>query len=366
MDHKYYSFFVVSDLHYLSPALFRRGRASEELLKYCGGQLTEYGEAVIDELIRVILQEKPDGVLIPGDLTFNGESRSLYDVMNKFLPVKEAGIRIFAVPGNHDIEYPYAAAYTGDVPEPAETISPALFRSAASFCGYDAALSSDPETNSYTAELCPSVRLIALDSNMPHARNILPETTLAWAEEQLKKADAEGCRVIGMTHPNILTQHTFFERRLDNHEALASLFARYDVRLNLSGHCHLQHRSVSGDLTDISTGCLMMWPLYYGILRIGTRPFEFEYKNRTLGILQKEAGERLDETVRHMIHGSLKERDIPAEKRKEMTDSALKLFAGFIAGDNKMPDPAGYARALEDWKTYAPDTLWYRLFVSPF
>ena len=361
-EQKDYRYIVAADLHYLSPSLYDHGKAFQSLMQYNDGKLTEYGEVIINELIRVILREKPDGVLIPGDLTMNGELESLQTVCRKLSVLTDAGIRVFVIPGNHDIDHGRAASYIGEKKEPAGQISPRAFRREAGPFGYDDALAIDTDTNSYIAELSPSLRLLALDANMPSSKETIPESTLAWAEKELKKAAGKGIRTIAMTHQNLFRQHDYMERQILNHEEVEALYRKCGITLNLSGHCHLQHISEKDGLTDISTGCLMIWPLYYGILTISGD--KCEYHTGKLDILQKEAEERLDQTVESMILPELKDRDIPADSLQGMMDYAKDLCADIFAGCHVRADIRKYPAAKEDWKKYAGDTFWYRFIFT--
>ena len=365
MERNYLRYAVISDLHYLSPSLHDGGKAFQSLLPRSSGILLEHGEEIMDEAVREILKEKPDGVLIPGDLTWLGERESLRDVFRKLSVLKDAGVRIFVIPGNHDIEHPKAASYFGERIEKAEGISPLVFREEAGPFGYDDALSYDRHTNSYVTELCTGIRLLALDANMPQSREVIPDTTLAWAEKELDAAYKQGIRVICMTHQNLLRQHDFMDRQVRNHAAVEALLRRYRVSLSLSGHCHLQNISGSDGLTDISTGCLMIWPLNYGILRISPGSGHDGYEVRKLGILQEEAKQRLDDTVTGMILPALADKNIPRESLDGMMDYARDLCADIFAGYHGVrADLSKYPAAAEDWKKYAGDTFWYR-FLFP-
>ncbi|MBQ3975363.1 MAG: metallophosphoesterase, partial [Lachnospiraceae bacterium] len=64
---------VVSDLHYLAPSLYRDSGLFLRSLRRGDGKITQYGEELFAALYQEILQEKPDALIVTGDLTFNGE-----------------------------------------------------------------------------------------------------------------------------------------------------------------------------------------------------------------------------------------------------------------------------------------------------
>ena len=73
--------------------------------------------------------------------------------------------------------------------------------------------------------------------------HILTDETLAWAKKQLEKAREEGIEVITATHQSVLPQNKrmVFGFIISNHEEVAEMLRENDVRLNLSGHIHMQH-----------------------------------------------------------------------------------------------------------------------------
>jgi hypothetical protein len=42
--------------------------------------------------------------------------------------LERAGIQVFVVPGNHDVDNPHAVRYVGDGSEPIPSVSPHMFR----------------------------------------------------------------------------------------------------------------------------------------------------------------------------------------------------------------------------------------------
>ena len=68
-----YNIFVMSDIHVMAPELLvEKGTAYENYVKTDPKLLEESGE-VLRTVVDVVLEKKPDLVLIPGDLTKDGE-----------------------------------------------------------------------------------------------------------------------------------------------------------------------------------------------------------------------------------------------------------------------------------------------------
>ena len=64
-----------------------------------------YASEIIDVLIDEVIKYKPNGgLIICGDLTYNGEMVSHIDLMKKLQKIIDNKINIYVIPGNHDIK----------------------------------------------------------------------------------------------------------------------------------------------------------------------------------------------------------------------------------------------------------------------
>jgi len=68
-------------------------------------------EEVLKSLITDIKLEGVDLVIVPGDLTNNGEKVNHIKFAAYLKELEDAGIAVFVVPGNHDIENPGSKNY---------------------------------------------------------------------------------------------------------------------------------------------------------------------------------------------------------------------------------------------------------------
>lgn len=100
--------FVASDLHYLSPELTDNGEYFHKLIENGDGKAMGFCEDITDAFITQVIGQKPDVLILSGDLTFNGEKASHTVLAEKLSAVKEAGIPVLVLPGNHDLENPMA------------------------------------------------------------------------------------------------------------------------------------------------------------------------------------------------------------------------------------------------------------------
>ena len=115
---------VLSDVHLMAPQLLvKDGKAYEDYLEGDRKLLTE-SEEILDSVSERVLRAKPEVVLIAGDLTKDGERVSHDLLAKRYLAVwKKAGIRVFVIPGNHDVNNPHAVEYIGDSARRVATVS---------------------------------------------------------------------------------------------------------------------------------------------------------------------------------------------------------------------------------------------------
>ena len=93
---------VATDLHYLSPSIVERGEVFEKVYLGGDGKQMNYMSEIPDAFIEDVIKEKPDGLILSGDLTFNGEKKSHEELVEKFKKVEKSGVPVMVIPGNHD------------------------------------------------------------------------------------------------------------------------------------------------------------------------------------------------------------------------------------------------------------------------
>lgn len=109
--------------------------------------------------------EELDFVLVPGDLTKDGEKICHEKFAEIFRRLTDNGIPVYVIPGNHDINNPHAVRFIGDKTEPVETVTPEEFALIHSDFGYADALYRHKSSLSYVAEPVEGVWLFAIDSS---------------------------------------------------------------------------------------------------------------------------------------------------------------------------------------------------------
>ncbi|MEE8716050.1 MAG: metallophosphoesterase [Coriobacteriales bacterium] len=265
---------VASDPHFLSPRLTDHGACFESAIRSSDAKCMEYSEQIVDAFVAQVLAERPDAVAITGDLTYNGALESHQDMAAKLRGLVDAGIPVFVVAGNHDVNCEYAARFEGDERLGVASATPEQFAQIYADFGYAGALARDDASLSYVAELDAGdrgrLRLLFVDVNGVDEPGTVGASTLAWARDQLEAARADGVAVVSLTHQNLLDQ-AFVSKgyTIDNAADLLALYDELGVRFNLSGHLHCQHYAQSDSgLVDMATSALCVTPVQLARVRV--------------------------------------------------------------------------------------------------
>lgn len=266
------NFYLVTDTHYFENELDAGGPAFEK------NMLTEQyfmkeSSAIIKSVFDRISEDKETNiVIIPGDLTKNGEKESHKSFIKELYRLRENGKKIFVITAGHDYN---SSAYVlrGDGRVPVEgTDFDDLCEMYRDF-GYGDALAIDEPTHSYIAQIADGVRMLAIccDSN-GQPKGAMDERHMNWAKEQLDKAKADGCSVFAICHYPIIPSVPAFDlvgdAKIKEWKKVASFLADNGVELILTGHMHIQsinefYSEKGNRLIDICTSCLVGSPAKY-------------------------------------------------------------------------------------------------------
>jgi predicted MPP superfamily phosphohydrolase len=275
--------FVASDIHYLAGELNDNGEAFQAYLASGDGGQLNYAEEIVNAFARDVIQEKPDFVIISGDLTNNGEKQSHVKLAEKLRHIaKMSGTRILVIPGNHDLMNPWARGFKGKAQYLTDTISRNDFKKIYDEFGYGRAVSADKSSLSYLATLSDNLWLLMLDTSeywynramgKPVTQGMVGDKTLDWIKECGARAKAKGARLVTVMHHNLAQHSSLFSKEftIDNSEKIAKAFEKLEINLVLSGHMHIQDiQSVAGEngrIFDIATSALIIYPQQYGVLQ---------------------------------------------------------------------------------------------------
>jgi 3',5'-cyclic AMP phosphodiesterase CpdA len=290
---------VFSDPHYMDPSLIKKdGKALENYLNQ-DRKLLKESPYILDELINKLKEEHPDIVLIPGDLSKDGEYISHKKFADIYLQkLEDSGIKVFVIPGNHDINNPHASIYNGDNTTRTRTINKNEFADIYNKYGYQEAIARDPSSLSYVVELNDKLRLLAIDvckyelndfeKNTCITGGRIKAETMNFIQKQAKEAKKKGIELFVMQHHGIVEHFPnqgilMPEYLIDDWRTNADKFIELGIKIVFSGHFHAQdivkYSMGKKDLYDIETGSTVTYPCPYRMIT---------YSNNTLSIRSKK------------------------------------------------------------------------------
>ena len=296
------SFAVFSDAHLFLPEL-GMGQPAFEKIKYDDRKMFEHSLALLRAAMAGIRAARPAFVLVPGDLTKDGEEAVHLAMARELQALREDGIPVYVVPGNHDVNNPRAFRYVGNGTRRVSNVGPARFAEIYRDFGYGEALERDPSSLAYVAEPVPGLWLLALDAcgyelNPGRTHEYTPgfftPGRLAWARSVLERARGQGKAVIVMLHHGVVEHFPgqakqFPEYLVRDRQPFARMLAQYGVRTVFTGHFHAQNVAGQWWTTDgrevrppdaaavpeaarfpfdIETGSLVTYPSPWRLVRI--------------------------------------------------------------------------------------------------
>lgn len=284
---------VMSDTHYLSPNMIKDTSDYTDALNSDRKLFTESSEINL-KLLDAVREDKPDILLVSGDLTKDGELEGHKEFSARLQQVQKdvPGMKVYVINGNHDIRNENAKNF--NTPDgkavPATRTQPEDFASVYDFVYSDSSIvarytppqGKESGQLSYVAEPCKGVTLIALDTccysadntsdndNEHETRGEMSPELVAWATEQIKAAKAKGNHVIGLSHhgfvphfsmePDILKMYL-----VKDYGTIAAQLADAGLEMIFTGHMHANDIAVmttkSGNtLYDVETGSNLTYP----------------------------------------------------------------------------------------------------------
>ena len=286
--------FVISDPHVISPELVadKEAFAKEQATSI---KMTDKSCELMQALVDTILQQRPDAVLIPGDLTMQGARASHLTVQGYLKQLREAGIKVYVIPGNHDVNNRNAVRYDGASTTSVPSVTSEEFAAIYSDMGYGEDVERDAASLSYSCEPIEGLYLIAIDDNNTIARdtkptastNGIPASTEEWVWQQAAKAQAEGKQVIAMMHHQLVEHFdkqskVVVEAAVDKASVLRDAFISHGIRLVLTGHMHLsnvttyKNAEMADSLVEITTGAPIVYPCHYRMIDVSPDRSEFK------------------------------------------------------------------------------------------
>lgn len=374
---------VVSDLHYMSSGATDYGKAFDDFVSKCDGKVVRYLPELLDTLLEEAAAEKPDALILTGDITMDGEELNHLELAGKLAKLQEQGVQVLVIPGNHDINNHHSSVYFGEEAEWTQEVSPERFQEIYGNFGCDQALSRDPSSFSYVYALRENLWLMLLDTAQYVPENLVdgavrPET-YQWMEQQLEGAEEQGAQVIVLGHHNLLQESRMFTAMcvMENSSDVISLLERYEVPLYISGHLHLQrvkkHKKEPGveeyGIYEIVNDAFSIPPCQFGVVswqEDGT----IDYKTRQADVSAWAArNDCSDENLldfsqyqREYIHQLIKEQikeetsGLEEEIAESMAWFYADTYARYCAGLEMDPGEMEHSPGYQNWERFLPDT----------
>ena len=284
---------VMSDLHYLSPDMIADTADFEHALN-SDRKLLKESSAILYEKFEQVRADKPDILLVSGDLTKDGEQECHAALAKQLQQLQQdvPGLKIYVINGNHDIRNYNAKNFnTADGKAvPATRTEPEDFKRIYDFVYSDPtvlATFTPAEGNkagglSYVARPVEGLTVIAMDTCRYSSDNTSNgddehETSGAisadlekWVIEQTAAAKARGDLVIGLEHhglvPHFDVQPTILPMYLVNgYERIAQEYADAGMSVVFTGHMHAvdiaaMTTKAGNTFYDIETGSALTYP----------------------------------------------------------------------------------------------------------
>lgn len=350
---------ILSDVHFLSEQLMDDGYAVSNYI-FTTGKNIKITPSLLDVALNDFIKNKINVLLVSGDITKDGEYQSHVDFVEKLKPLAEKGVKIFVIPGNHDINYPYAESYIGNKTIKVKNTTAEEFRNIYA-CTYNNIIARDTASLNYVAQLSDKIRLIAIDAarykeytdkSMSSGR--ISKATEKWISNQLDKARADSITTIGMMHWGIVEhfmyQYLFFPDYLVNEwQKHAQIFADKGIKMIFTGHFHANditaYTSPSGNtIYDTETASLSSYPYAYRLAEISEQGVKIRTKfiNEIKGdsSLQAEGKERMLLLAKERSKALLQSKDITFSKEitESLSDIMAQIFVLHARGNEKMND----------------------------
>ena len=284
---------VMSDLHYLSPDMIADTEDFEHAFN-SDRKLLKESSSVLHEMLERVRADKPDILLVSGDLTKDGEQECHAALAKQLQQLQQdvPGLKIYVINGNHDIRNYNAKNFnTADGKAvPATRTEPEDFKRIYDFVYSDPtvlATFTPAEGNkagglSYVARPVDGLTVIAMDTCRYSSDNTSNgddehETSGAisadlekWVIEQTAAAKARGDLVIGLEHhglvPHFDVQPTILPMYLVNgYERIAQEYADAGMSVVFTGHMHAvdiaaMTTAAGNTFYDIETGSALTYP----------------------------------------------------------------------------------------------------------
>jgi 3',5'-cyclic AMP phosphodiesterase CpdA len=354
---------VVSDIHYMDPSIApddpENNTYWQEYVSH-DRKIFELSDPIFRKVVFNLIAEKPDILLITGDLAKEGELVCHETVKSYLQKLEKEGIKVFVVPGNNDIGNPDAKTYKTNPPSVIPGIIADEFASIYDDFGFNEAIYRDNNSLSYISQPYKKLWILAIDGVKRSASGVsgaINPLTLAWIQEKMAEANENNITVLAMMHYGILEHYTGqknLEPLIKSSKDNAIALMNAGIRLIFTGHYHasdiVDFTNEGKTLTDIQTGSLITPPYSYRIMtlddnfiNIDTRKVTYLRSERARDVnFIKYSNDIFTSRINSffMYYGPYLQNiyGIPAEQYPLAVPYFTKAYKAYFAGDEKL-DP---------------------------
>ena len=365
---------VLADIHVMAPSLVDNTNNSDwQTYLATSKTMQNLSAPIFDTMTETIIREKPDLLLIVGDLTKDSEVESHEYVLKNLTRIKNSGVKTYVIPGNHDRGWmERALIYRNDSSTPAEMIDNDGFMERYENFGYGSETEHFGSTLNYVAEPFPGLTLIGVDSGIWVTYR---EGSIDWVCEKAKEAQAKGNLILLMVHHPIMP-HYYYQNRIfelsvaENYEEIREKFLNAGIKVVLTGHTHASDITRYTDnqgreIYDVGTGSPISYPCDYRILTINDTDKTLNIRTNSLTQLdgydnfQDYAEDRLRNSLNNWMKQWFNEK-IEVDEDNEllvsiMTQALSNAFVIHAIGNEaENPDAAESAIIYNDLLRYLP------------
>ncbi len=303
---------IMNDLHVMHADLLKQDGAAFDNVMNSDRKLLRQSQEIFLALVDSILLYQPDVVLIPGDLTKDGERIGHKLIAGELKRLQEAGIHTYVIPGNHDIRNAAAKYFEGDSTWQAEITLKEDFETIYHDFGYGEASQRDTASLSYIVDLTPAVSLLAIDAVQWYDNEVkslgdatdkcisqgkLRPQTLQWLLDRADEAKAQNKQVIAMMHQQLL-QHLAMQDKafptaaIEDGDSIARQLIAHDVHVIFTGHMHITNNSTyynaerTDSIVEISTGSTVSYPCPYRWVTVDAHKRELTVTTHSIQALE--------------------------------------------------------------------------------
>ena len=345
---------IASDIHFFLKEYYQECEWFEESMMYGDGKMVTYADEILDAFVAEMKIQKPDLIILTGDLSFNGEKGSHQGLAEHLMKLKDEGIHVAVLPGNHDVDNINAKGYgKDDYMEVAKT-NAKDFENIYQDLGYDIAVNKHENSLSYRIDLNDDYSLVMLDTTSHEQTTqtaldiggLLSEKTYSWLQTELGQIEKENRRPLIAMHHNLVDHNELLNRgyTIRDNQKIIELFEQYHVPFVFRGHIHCQNIKKANTIYDIASSSLLDAPLQYGIVELNATAMN--YQTHSLKI-SKDANQYFDEVSRNRFMESFE--TVKDQKRRDaMLDVLVKANRYFFAGEmnkhiDEIKNMAGYS-----------------------